>query len=412
MLTFIRNIFIYVLALLVVFDSNVIYQYDYALSGVYNKVWSVMVIIAMLGCVFSNKSISKHSIVKFVIVDFFILTWIAIHYMLRPYQITADALFYEKISILLAYYFFVDCANKTNNAFDDLLIAFKNIVTVIGAASVLFWGLATVLTFIPPTGQIYSTWSSDASPVPVRSWYNIYFETQNMDAFDMGNITRNTSIFTEGPMASMCFCFALLINQFIDTKSPLICTVILIISILSTISATGYVFLLMIFIQKYISLLDYRKDKLKVILLPIIFIVCGCIAFLVFDDKLDSSSLILRTDDYIVGFDAWSAEWLLGWGIGNHQAIVNYMDMWRVVNSFFGFSNGIFAVLVEGGLFIGGVYILSFIKGALQSKINKDIVELTETICVLYLFILSVISVQTILLIFIFRLLVYKKRNA
>ena len=45
----------------------------------------------------------------------------------------------------------------------------------------------------------------------VPSYNNIYFETQRISAPLLGDIYRNSSIFSEGPMASLNFTLGLLI---------------------------------------------------------------------------------------------------------------------------------------------------------------------------------------------------------
>lgn len=416
MMTIKQKISNYLLAVAILFDCNVIYQYDVSNYGLYNKLWSLFIFACLIVAIVSQNRIYFHQIKKCVMVLILSLLWIALHFVIRPGEIGSVALFVEKVLFIIIYYYFVEknfLKQQNSSGLSTLLLAFRDVVVLVAIVSLFFWLFASVFEIIPPTGQIYSNWTSDGTPKAVFSWLGLYFETQDVDSFGMNALTRNTAIFTEAPMASMTFCFALIIDAFIDKKRNNIKTFILILAIASTVSSTGYVFIICVFLFKYC--LSNNKEgvgqKLKFFLLPILFIMSLVGAAYIFSDKLDTMSYILRADDYIVGFDAWQSNPLFGWGIGKKSILINYMDAWRALSGYWGFSNGIFTVLVEGGLYIGIFYFGAFAKSFILSIRNHDVQYFAEAFLVLYLFVLTVIFYNLILLVFLFRLWIYKNNE-
>ena len=117
----------------------------------------------------------------------------------------------------------------------------EKIIIVIAVVSLTFWLVGSLLGIIQPSGIEYTIWSStDGSEVPVNNYYHLYFETQYQHFFTT-TIIRNSAIFTEAPMCSFMFCFAFLVELFKKKKYNVKICILLLISIVTCISTTGYV---------------------------------------------------------------------------------------------------------------------------------------------------------------------------
>ena len=78
----------------------------------------------------------------------------------------------------------------------------------------------------------------------------------------------------------------------------------------------------------------------KFVGLPIATIVIAGAGIYVLADKQDTMSLLLRVDDFIVGYNTWIEHPIFGWGAGNTYSLQQHMDFWRGEQT--GFSNSIF----------------------------------------------------------------------
>ena len=83
----------------------------------------------------------------------------------------------------------------------------------IAVLSVIMWILCSLIKVIPPTGTIPFNWTAVNGVYSfIPTYGHIYFETQDINLPFIGNIIRNTAVFTEAPMASLNFCIAFLLK--------------------------------------------------------------------------------------------------------------------------------------------------------------------------------------------------------
>ncbi len=90
----------------------------------------------------------------------------------------------RKDTFIIIYYYFVEknfLKQQNSSGLSTLLLAFRDVVVLVAIVSLFFWLFASVFEIIPPTGQIYSNWTSDGTPKAVFSWLGLYFETQDVN---------------------------------------------------------------------------------------------------------------------------------------------------------------------------------------------------------------------------------------
>ncbi|RVU70940.1 MULTISPECIES: O-antigen ligase family protein [Lactobacillus] len=229
----------------------------------------------------------------------------------------------------------------------------------------------------------------------VPSFHNIYFETQRVVFPFIGEIIRNSAIFTEAPMASLNFSIALLV-EILDRHSGRINKIVLVLAILSTFSTTGYIFIVILFI-----LIFFKKDaginvyKLIISIPVLVLFILVLVYLLKQKSTYGVESTALRVDDFRAGILTWLQHPILGSGLSNTTFLVKNMGMWRTNT---GFSNSITEILAEGGVYLSYLYFYAFFKGLSNSIKNKNKEYSIFVIMTFYLFVTTIFTYQYILL--------------
>ena len=121
---------------------------------------------------------------------------------------------------------------------DGVLMKYRTVLCGVAVFSVVMWLFCTVFKWIPPSGVEMTSWNDTSfMDTPIQSWARLYFQAQP---------NRNTSIFTEGPMAALQYSLALLVDTLIAKKPSPILSGILAVALLTTMTTTGYLVLLFV----------------------------------------------------------------------------------------------------------------------------------------------------------------------
>ena len=245
---------------------------------------------------------------------------------------------------------------KGCNAYLSLFFKYSNVMTLFAGASLVMWLLCSILQIIPMTNLVPYAWGDGIQFVP--SYYNIYFETQTANLFGE-SIIRNDSFFNEGPMHNMALCVALTIEYFMRTKKSKMRITILSISIITTLTTTGQLFLLALLTWHVFNISTKRYRALIVILAPIIIFAVYTIVTIVMDFKdseaLGESSVLSRAKDIQNCIEAGIKHPILGVGIVQSKDII----LWHGYQ--LGYSNSFFAVFARGGLYTLTLYLGSLL---------------------------------------------------
>ena len=282
----------------------------------------------------------------------------------------------------------------------------EKIIIVIAVVSLTFWLVGSLLGIIQPSGIEYTIWSStDGSEVPVNNYYHLYFETQYQHFFTT-TIIRNSAIFTEAPMCSFMFCFAFLVELFKKKKYNVKICILLLISIVTCISTTGYVVAILAIFLKYVISNTGKNtvsSVLKLAIAPIVLIILVLVMEYVFESKLQTTSGSLRMDDFAAGFKAWMLHPIMGNGYGNSNSYVYMMSTFRIDRK--GFSNSLMQILAYGGIYLFAPYAGSFCLGAYRYFKRADWNNLVFICLFMVMFIFTITSFQMLPLFVFFSLL-------
>lgn len=273
--------------------------------------------------------------------------------------------------------------------FNRLLVFFKefiNLMVVLSILSILFWFIGSTLHLIQPNDLAIIDWGRIQS---VPSYHNIYFEIQEIPI--IGGV-RNTGIFCEAPMYSFFLSLAFVLQTVFLKQLLNFKTIILGLTILTTVSATG----LIIVVSSLIFYFQNNKGNTTYKYIYDLFIsvtsfVIGIIYVInIFHNRLNTISFMTRIDDINAGIKTWMTSPLFGTGYDNLTPILKYMSIFRSDN--LGFSSGIFGVLSQGGIYLLLFYVVPIISLCIYSFFNKYYEFAFFSILFLILLVFSVVQ--------------------
>lgn len=244
--------------------------------------------------------------------------------------------------------------SKSRDSASCLLIKFSNIVVVIAIISLFFWFMGSILELIPSTAIIPNAWGRDKF---IPTYFGIYFETQEAVAtIGAESMIRNSGIFNEGPMYNMVLCVALSVEMFLRPKIIVKRIILLTLTIFSTISTTGFVFLFLIYpIKGYYSFAS--RYKLQIILSFPIFLLAGLFMMnTILENKRETGegSYNSRSNDITKCIEVGLEHPIAGVGI-LFMSEENSSD-----SRSFGYSNSLFGTFAHGGFYFLLLYLIPF----------------------------------------------------
>lgn len=286
---------------------------------------------------------------------FLIIAYLAVYICVRP--VNANGTLQLVLSIIA-----ISMIAFGTKDISGVLQYYRRTIIIIAVISLFFWIFGSMLSYLQPSGEIYSVWTGDGDHILVKNYYYLYFQ-QQMSNIKQIDAVRNIAFFCEAPMAAFHFSLAFLIEMFFRKKPSKTNIVLLVVAMLSTISITGYLVLLAGFSAKY--LLSHSKQKLihviKIVSVPIAMGAVMYVMLYLYNLKANSASGYARLNDFIVGFQVWKKHFLFGVGYGNYDEIKKMMPLWRSSNT--GFSNSVMLVVDYGGLYFGMAYLFLIVKG-------------------------------------------------
>lgn len=250
------------------------------------------------------------------------------------------------------------------NRLDDVYKKFVNVLCIIAIISLLFYTFAFIFRIISPTGYISLKWSwRDKVP----SYYNMFYDPMpNGLSFGSMIFPRNCGIYPEAPMFMYPLVLALLINKLALHNRKSKKNRLLVITILSTVSITGYIVIVLLYSIEYDFLQSVKKHILLKLMIPLIMTMGLIVVYILFSEKLDTGSGAIRTDHVFASFKSFFETNMLGCGIGNNDYVMDFMKYKQ------GISVGLPYLLATGGIFWGAIFIIPLIKCVIICKKTKE----------------------------------------
>lgn len=253
----------------------------------------------------------------------------------------------------------------------DIFIKYSNVVCIIAVVSLMFWIFGSFLEILEPTSFIPNAWAGERF---IPTYYGIYFETQE-DAViaDLGSMfIRNSGLFNEAPMYNMILCIAFSIELFIRKIRSSWRIIVLLVSIMSTFTSTGYIFITIMILIKFFHIFGAARQITKILVFLVSIIMFVFISIVTIDNKRETGghSYDSRSYDIERCLEVGMDNPLFGIGLFNPSEEFGSSK----VN--FGYSNSLFGVFAHGGFYAFTFYTLSLIIFPLlcfQKWKNRDI---------------------------------------
>lgn len=381
----ILGFFYYMIAVVLIINCRSIWTTRYPTINSLDRNCFLLLLVSSIAIILLKLKENETKVVPLIIISMILVLYFGIYILGSTYEVSKgmDVRLANTIIILM---WVINFTTSSDYKISPILVKYKNLMVIIAVISIFYWIFGTILHVLHANGSFQTIWTGTGLPSTIPSYNGIYFETQSLTT-SYGTLQRNSAIFTESPMAALNFGIALLIENFqqSENKKHKFSFFILCISIISTLSTTGYILLAIVLcydVYFYDRFYKYRNF----LLVGIVVIFLSAIIFLLKEKfNVDVGSSSVRLNDYVVGIEAWEQHLFLGNGVENNDYLKQFMGIWRWSNT--GFSNSITKVLSDGGIYLFVGYMFCFTKGIVDSIKTKNKEKLLIVLIVLFLFI-------------------------
>lgn len=333
---------------------------------------------------------------KTVLITIFLFCFFGMYFLIK-YNTLAKEIYLMGYVISLPLLFLYFVSMKRKGKIELLFFRIEDVILFLAKVSLVIWVFGSILNIIPTNTNMIIEWGQLRA---IEGYFGIHYNTQYSN-FLINGLVRNTSIFCEGPMFSLWLSIALSTEMFLKESSNRRKILLLVVTIFSTITLTGVLFVIICFLFKYfISVESVRKKKFIIFsfvglaVLPVVF----PIIYNIITQKMTTHSYLIRMQDYIAGILVWKENPLFGSGFGNLWSLQKYV-LSGFTNST-GFSNGITAVLATGGLWNFSIYLLGIIAPML-GRYNKKKKRVAFSLLYCYLTVTTIFFARYIAVVFI-----------
>ena len=364
--------FIYIFTISIIIEANSIYSqlfpYHYYIRLLLTVFLLISTIYLLLKSIRKSNNIKVNKRVIFYIAYLFIASSFMI---IKTNNKSGYAIIFLIFLIILPLLLIL-FMNIEYDDFRFIISKFVNIVVLICIISLLMWSMSSILHIIMPTSLIKVVWGKPYSLI--KSYYYIHFDTQDVWWITGNQLIRNTGIYTEGPMYALVILVAIIFNNILlfgETKNHLLKSIVLYLAMFSTMSVTGIICSLLIFVfANFNDILNYIHKLAKYICLMlsvVLLLVSVPIGYKLLEAKNNTPSAQHRNMDISNGLKVFCENPLFGKGI-NHER-----DNESNFNVGYGYSNTIIPILTDGGILLFLIYyfpcLCTFIVGL--KKMNK-----------------------------------------
>lgn len=338
----------YVLILFLIFD----FYTEYSLFVEFNATY---ISIALLSLVLFAKFKSKALIGRFLAI-YLIIIFIP---LLGANNIQT---FFLKYIVIVPMSMVLDSKYQTGR--HNLLDVFSNVMIVLSSVSVILWIFGPLigwLGYIP----IPDFWTHNGDSIRiVESYYFLQFNTQSyiIPVLDNIEIPRNTGIFAEAPVYNLLLCISCGYELFYKQQKSSIRQLILVVTIITTFSTTGQLYLIM---AGVLYALFYTKKQLlrRILILtsPILIYIVYNLINILYIDKQTTSSYEVRQSTMNNFISMYRQNVFVGKGFG----YINRNNTEEI-------SNSIFQLLAEGGMYMFCIYAYIYVVGPFLLLLKRN----------------------------------------
>ena len=271
----------------------------------------------------------------------------------------------------------------------DVMQRCSKILCFVAIVSLFFWLFGSILHVFNPSQEL-TIYVSDIPRVK-QSYFFLQYEMQKEEIFGASGIWRNTGFFYEGPKYVLLLSLMLAYELFIARSTSFKRCIIFSITALSTMSMTGVYAIGLIWILYLFVRYPAGSNKglfFRALLVLVLFGIGTQVASYfesTFTLKASTASYSTRMDNYQAGFAAWPEKPILGSGYLNMTNVIAHYSSFRLND--IGYSNSIFRVLAQGGIYLAFVYVVPMLKSIYEAIINRNSKKIGFLLIFLYYFI-------------------------
>ena len=399
--TYIGN---YVIAFILVVTTGGAWLSDQKLKITQESFFKILIVFLMVGVAIICLIGTRQIIVGNIKNKLFICGACSFTFLMGS---TADVSYYKTYYLVIL--FWLLCYMILQEDVRNIWKAFVNITVCLAAISLIFYFGGTLMHIIPSTGVTgldWGTWDTDS----VKTYLGIYYESQSMKVSESTRIMRNTGMFSEAPMFNMVLCTALAAEIFLKEHYNKIKAGILVITIFTTLSTTGILFIMALAVL-YFSEYAFQKGiiarhKKTILLLIGTGVILGIIFIWVKTfSPAGTGSVNIRTDHLKATIKTFWENPVFGAGYQNSKASLANAQYKQ------GMSVGLTYFLACGGTILGLVLFFPYIANIVEAVRNRSFKEVCFETLFLILFFFTAITGRPLLLFFIAYITVYSYRN-
>ena len=278
---------------------------------------------------------------------------------------------------------------NTEENIRDVMQRCSKILYFVAIVSLFFWLFGSILHVFNPSQEL-TIYVSDVPRVK-QSYFFLQYEMQKEEIFGASGIWRNTGFFYEGPKYVLLLSLMLAYELFIAKSTSFKRCIIFSITALSTMSMTGVYAIGLIWIFYLFVRYPAGTNRglfFRALLVLVLFGIGTQVASYfenTFTLKASTASYSTRMDNYQAGFAAWLEKPILGSGYLNMTNVIAHYSSFRLND--IGYSNSIFRVLAQGGIYLAFVYVVPMLKSIHEAIITRNSKKIGFLLIFLYYFI-------------------------
>lgn len=397
---FVTFIWCYAISVILIVTTGGAWLSDDSLSLTYDLLIKILSLILIGGFIIFLLFGNKSNITNDVKQKIFVIIACGITY---KYASEVDTSYYSYCFLIILLWM-IGCLALQKNR-QCVWDAYVNVIIVIAVISLFFYLFGTIFHLVPETGTTSISWGTwDTSSV--RTFFNLYYESQSMKISDTIRIMRNCGIFSEAPMYNFVLCVALNIELFLKQHSNQWKCAIIIVTILTTLSTTGILFLVLTGVLYFLEyayqkgIIVAHKKLFGIVLIISLLAMFGVIWAKTFSPS-GTGSMNVRTDHLLACIKTWIANPLHGCGYLNSEAVLSVAEYKQ------GLSVGLPYLLACGGIVLSLVLLFPYIVNIFGAIKNKNFKEVCFETLFLMLYFFTAITGQPLFLFFIAYITLY-----
>lgn len=377
----------YLWALSVVLEGNSVYRHTVEIN--YHLTMFCMVLSVILFLIKCRMRIQKQYMTNGLI----LFAYMAVYYGIRFSEVSSEIYISTMLIGLPVMLMLFDLYASDGELFRPFE-CLSNVVLIIAVLSTVTWLLGTVLGILPLNTSIRINWGMDKV---ISGYFGLQYDVARDTTFGV-TFYRNQGIFTEAPMLSLWASIALANELFLRKTLSKLRVAILITCIVSTVSTTGLIFIVLSAILYYFEAIATGSTVRKILLVALMIIFIPAVYYVlqtIYSYKMSTVSFVMRSQDYLVGFNVFRETPLFGSGFGNLSTIIT-----TTFNGARGYSNSVMALLATGGIWFMLVFLISLV-GYYRPRSKGERMRTRKIgICYLFLYISTIFFARFIAVVF------------